>query len=97
MENKRLYGEIIFDLISELDFVKSGKIIDCISYRLCDCYTYNKKLNYLKPNNFNLINFKSLLEAELLKKDYQPLELEVYRSRNRYGEVYINIEFSIVK
>lgn len=100
MEDKQLYDEIIDDLLSELDLVKlkeDVKTYDRVSYRLCDCHAYNRKRNYSKEKNFNLVVFKKLLEDELHKNKYFILEMEVFKSKNRYNEVYINIEFIIVK
>lgn len=100
MEDRRLYDEIIYDLVSELELSKlkeNAKIYDSMSYKLCDCYAYNRKRNSSKEKNFNLVIFKQLLEEELNKHDYLPLEIETFKSRNRYNEVYINIEFVIVK
>lgn len=100
MEDKQLYDEIIYDLLSELDLAKLKEDVetyDRVSYRLCDCHAYNRKRNYSKEKNFNLVTFKQLLEKELNKHDYLPLEIETFKSKNRYNEVYINIEFIIVK
>lgn len=57
MEDKQLYDEIIYDLLSELDLAKLKEDVetyDRVSYRLCDCHAYNRKRNYSKEKNFNL-------------------------------------------
>lgn len=96
----KMYYDIIGDLVSELDIVnlKDGEVImDGVSYKLCQCQGYNGKLNYSKSNNFNIEEFKELLVKELNENNYYTLDLEIYKSKNRYNEVYINIDFKIEK